>query len=106
MGNWLNYYVHVQEKWSRKTFGSARRTKGLIDHIQKELKEIENDPTDLKEWIDIMILAMDGYWRHGGRSEDLMRMLQDKQRVNISRKWPQPISEDKAVEHIREDKLD
>jgi hypothetical protein len=94
-------YLERQAEWSAKTFGPGLRTKGLIDHISKELKEIEADPGDLEEWIDVMILALDGYWRHGGHKLDLMRRLQDKQNKNIAREWPAPVSEDVAIEHKR-----
>jgi hypothetical protein len=45
---------------------------------------------------------MDGFWRHGGKPEDLMGALQAKQDKNFSRVWPTPVSEDVAVEHDRE----
>jgi hypothetical protein len=94
-------YVERQAEWSTRTFGPGLRTKGILDHISKELKEISADPGDLEEWIDVMILAIDGYWRHGGHKLDLMRRLQDKQNKNFERKWPIPVSEDIAVEHER-----
>lgn len=96
------YYVK-QIEWSKKTFGDGKRTKGLIEHITKELKEIEDKPYDLEEWIDVVVLGMDGFWRHGGRAEDFMMLLQRKQVKNFARKWPEPKSEDEAVEHIREE---
>jgi hypothetical protein len=94
------YYAR-QIEWSLATFGPSQRTKGVLNHIRKECDEAENDPTDLCEWIDIMILAMDGYWRHGGTPETLMQDLFVKQRVNMNRKWPPPGPEDETVEHIR-----
>lgn len=97
-----NYYTR-QITWSFLTFGPDERTKGLLDHIRKELLEIEAQPHDLSEWIDVIILAMDGFWRHGGRAEDLMPMLLAKQQKNIARKWPdwRTMSSDKAIEHDR-----
>jgi hypothetical protein len=94
-------YLERQMMWSSKTFGNGLRSKGIVDHIRKELLEISADPTDLTEWVDVIILAMDGYWRHGGHPLDLMRMLQEKQNKNFDRLWPVPTSEDVAVEHVR-----
>jgi len=94
-------YLERQAEWSNRTFGPGMRTLGIIEHIGKELKEIASDPGDLSEWIDVMILAMDGYWRHGGNPLDLMRGLQDKQNKNMERKWPPIGPQDKATEHIR-----
>lgn len=97
----LESYLIRQWDWSRRTFGPGKRTLGIVQHIQKELLEIVDQPDDLSEWIDVMILAMDGYWRHGGSPETLMADLLAKQQKNFARKWPPPQSEDLATEHIR-----
>jgi hypothetical protein len=100
-GETLESYLTRQWEWSKSTFGPGRRTLGILEHIGKELKEIEAEPTDLSEWIDVVVLAMDGFWRHGGKLADLMPALLAKQRKNFARKWPKPESEDVAVEHIK-----
>lgn len=97
----LTDYLTRQWDWSRVTFGPGRRTRGILQHIEKEMKEVMLNPTDLSEWVDIAILAMDGFWRHGGKPEDLMPALLEKQRRNFARTWPVPESEDVAVEHDR-----
>ncbi|KAB2693381.1 DUF550 domain-containing protein [Brucella intermedia] len=99
----LETYYARQIEWSKNTFGPALRTKGIIDHIKKELKEIEAEPHDLSEWIDVVILAMDGFWRHGGTADDLMPRLLAKQQKNMARTWPdwRTMSEDQAIEHDR-----
>lgn len=99
-GGIINYY-REQIEWSAATFGRGKRTKGLLDHIRKELLEIEAKPDDLEEWIDVVVLAMDGYWRHGGTADSFMEDLLKKQEKNFARKWPTPTSEDVAVEHDR-----
>ncbi|WP_412474709.1 dATP/dGTP pyrophosphohydrolase domain-containing protein [Rhizobium sp. WW22] len=100
--NLLEYFKR-QIAWSRETFGPALRTKGVLDHIRKELTEIECDPRDLSEWVDVIILAMDGFWRHGGKASDLLPALLEKQRKNMARSWPdwRTMSEDQAIEHDR-----
>lgn len=97
----LGQYLKRQEEWSARTFGHSTRTKELLEHIRKELAEIEAAPHDLTEWVDVIILALDGYWRHGGSPDSIMAALQAKQDKNFARKWPTPKSEDEAVEHIR-----
>lgn len=96
-------YYERQIAWSRETFGPSLRTKGVIDHIRKELGEIEQDPHDLSEWVDVVILAMDGFWRHGGAASDLFPALLAKQKKNMARAWPdwRTMSEDQAIEHDR-----
>lgn len=95
-------YLRRQWAWSLKTFGPGSRYRAVIIHARKELVEIEQNPSDLIEWIDLITLGMDGYWRNGGTPETFMRDLVAKQAINFQRKWPVPTSEDEAVEHVRE----
>jgi hypothetical protein len=96
-----------QWSWSEKTFGPGPRTKGVIDHIRKELVEVEANPRDLSEWIDIMILAADGALREGFTPHEIALALEAKQTKNEGRKWPdwRTAAPDKAIEHVREEKL-
>lgn len=99
----LMAYLRRQWEWSLNTFGPAFRTAGIIQHIQKELVEVEKEPHDLMEWLDIVILALDGYWRHGGSPERALMILQAKQDKNFARDWPdwRTMSENQAIEHDR-----
>ena len=95
--------VKNQINWSRVTFGPNKRTKGIVDHIKKELEEIEADPTDLYEWVDIIILAIDGAWRSGHNTDEIILAYKEKMQKNYSRKWPDwtTKSDDEAIEHDR-----
>lgn len=88
--------------WSLKTFGSGHRTKGIIKHIKSELDEIQNNPTDLEEWIDVIILAIDGAWRAGYTPQEIWIMLNWKYQKNFGRDWPKPTSQDEPVFHKKE----
>jgi len=99
---WLVRYLLRQQHWSAATFGLGRRTVGICRHIASELDEIRAEPTDLSEWIDVMILAMDGYWRAGGNPATLPAALLAKQRVNLARRWPAPQPEDEPTRHLSE----
>jgi len=85
--------------WSMQTFGKGRRTHGLCAHIATELEEIKDNPTDIMEWIDVIILALDGAWRAGYTAEEVVSALQKKQEVNFLRKYPVPESEDMPSFH-------
>ena len=99
----IESYFARQIEWSRRTFGEGKRTNGILQHIGKEVVEVAITPDDRFEWLDVAILAMDGYWRNGGgTAETLMPDLQAKQQKNFARKWPPPKPEDEATEHIRE----
>lgn len=99
----LAHYIAKQIEWSRKTFGPSKRTGGVLDHIRKELLEIEAKPEDLSEWVDVMILAFDGAWRQGHAPRDIVDELVRKQEKNFARTWPdwRGRSEDEAIEHDR-----
>lgn len=95
----LGQYLARQMEWSERTFGPGFRVNGIIKHIQSELDEIRNDPRDLVEWVDVIILALDGFWRAGGLPETIMPYLDYKQGVNFVRKFPMPTSEDEPSFH-------
>jgi hypothetical protein len=92
-----------QREWSRATFGPGRRTRGLVDHIRKELAEIEAAPDDVVEWVDVVILALDGAWRSGAEPQQVIDAIKAKQARNEARTWPdwRAMSEDQAIEHVR-----
>ncbi len=58
-------HLERQRAFSENTFGPGQRTAGVIAHIRKELDEIEADPADTIEWVDVMLLSLDGTWRAG-----------------------------------------
>lgn len=101
----FNLVAHLerQRSFSRDTFGPGARTKGVLDHIRKELAEIEADPQDISEWVDVIILAFDGAWRSGWEPEDIVSALVAKQSKNEGRKWPdwRTAAPDRAIEHDR-----
>lgn len=101
----FNLVAHLthQREWSERTFGPGARTLGVIDHIRKELAEIETDPLDIREWVDVIILAFDGAWRAGWQPEDIVKAIVEKQAKNEQRTWPdwQTMSPNQAIEHDR-----
>ena len=96
-------HLQQQRAFSEHTFGPGERTIGVLDHIRKELREIETDPTDLEEWIDVVLLALDGAWRAGYSPEQIAAALAAKQRKNEARQWPDWRTADpmKGIEHVR-----
>jgi len=92
-----------QRDFSEQTFGPCARTQGVIDHIRKELMEIEADPADIIEWVDVIILALDGAWRAGWEPEAIVQAIVEKQTRNEARQWPDWRTADPnaAIEHIR-----
>lgn len=96
----LREYIQRHKNWSLLTFGEGQRTEGLCKHIAKELDEIRQSPNDLMEWIDVIILALDGAWRSGYSPVEIVNALVQKQAINFERKWVQS-GEDEPTEHDR-----
>jgi hypothetical protein len=99
-------HLERQREFSERTFGPGRRTAGITDHIKKELVEIHEAPDDLEEWIDVVMLALDGAWRCGYTSQQIAGKLSEKLTKNENREWPdwRCAVQGKAIEHIRCDK--
>jgi dATP/dGTP pyrophosphohydrolase len=97
-------HIKRQIVFSYETFGPSQRTLGILDHLGKEMTEIAEHPFDLGEWIDVIILGIDGAWRAGYSAEQIAFALMTKQQENEEREWPdwRTVPEDKAIEHIRE----
>lgn len=99
----FSQHLQRQRAWSATTFGPGPRCAGVVDHISKELIEIEHNPSDISEWIDVVILALDGAWRAGYSSRQIIEALVAKQTRNEHREWPdwRNMPTDKAIEHVR-----
>lgn len=104
----MNLIDHLrrQFKFSAATFGpppQGATVHGVLDHIRKEIAEIEASPNDLEEWIDVAMLAFDGAYRSGHTPEQIAAALEAKQTKNEGRAWPdwRTHDPDKGVEHIR-----
>jgi hypothetical protein len=108
--------INEQIKWSRVTFGPGTREQGIIDHIKKELKEIEqasNEDDKLEEWIDIIILGIDGAWRclepgsGDQKGQKIIGRYLRKMAENFNREWPdwRNFKQNQAIEHVRHDAL-
>lgn len=112
----LDFEAHLlrQMAFSHATFGPGTRTGGVIDHIRKELVEVESANGSSDEWVDVVILALDGLTRQlafcsGERhnpahvAEVAANMIVGKQTRNEARNWPdwRTADRDKAIEHVR-----
>lgn len=108
--------VHKAAAFSRATFGPGERTEGVIDHMTKEFKEILSEDTPggrAEEWVDEVILAIDGLTRalqadDSNKSldwvaSDAVAMITAKYNKNEMRNWPDWRTADpnKAIEHVK-----
>lgn len=100
----LSAHIERQRLFSLKTFGPGARTQGVLDHIRKELIEIAQSPADLLEWVDVILLAIDGAHRAGHSPMEICGAIDAKQTKNERRTWPEwrTAEPGKAIEHVRE----
>lgn len=96
-------HLERQRAWSLTTFGPEPRTAGVLDHLRKELAEVEADPDDPSEWADLIILACDGALRRGIAPRVILDAVLAKQERNEARTWPdwRGLPSDRAIEHVR-----
>lgn len=92
-----------QRSFSHKTFGPGQRLQGALDHLRKELVEVQENPQDVEEWADVIILACDGAMRAGIEPQELIDTVIAKQGKNEEREWPdwRTQAPDKAIEHLK-----
>lgn len=98
-------FCDARSAWSLETFGPGARTEGVIAHMRKELVEVEAKPDDLEEWIDLVLLALDGAFRSAGADgERIMFALIAKHSKNVGREWPDwRTAGDGPIEHVKKD---
>ena len=97
------HWLDAKREWSAKTFGPGRRTGGVLEHIREELAEIAKDPSDLSEWADVILLALDGAWRMGFSPYQIIEGIKAKQARNEARTWPdyREFTEGDPIEHVK-----
>lgn len=96
-------HLRRQSAFSERTFGPGSRLAGVVDHIRKELCEVLDSGGALAEWVDVIILGMDGAWRSGATPEQIVAAIEAKQTRNEGRTWPdwRTAPPGKAIEHDR-----
>jgi len=98
-------FINRQHAFSQCTFGPGERTEGVLAHIAKEAAEVCSNPDDVFEWVDIILLAIDGALRRGFSAYSIVLALQKKLDINKARRWPDwrtaPV--DSAIEHLKKD---
>lgn len=112
----LESHLRRQMAFSRATFGPGERRAGVTAHIKKELDQeiatAENSREAADEWVDVILLGLDGCARalaeagYSWREIPAMicEMIEHKQGYNELRRWPdwRTLPEDAPIEHVRE----
>lgn len=86
--------------WSRNTFKDSTMESNL-DHLRDELNEIVENPNDIEEWADVIMLYMNAASFAGHSMDDILVAVNEKLEKNKKRKWGEP-DERGVVKHIEE----
>lgn len=87
--------------WQQKTFGKRTDPRPPIHHLEKEIKELLENPTDLLEYADCFILLFNAADIAGYSAEDLLNGIRQKFEINQERKWGKADSNG-VVLHVKE----
>ena len=88
-------------EWSQKTFGNVGPI-GPLKHLSAEALEAAAEPDDLSEWADMQFLLWDAQRRAGISDGEIIAAMEEKLKVNMARKWPEP-KDGEARMHIKDD---
>ncbi|KKU86986.1 MAG: hypothetical protein UY18_C0050G0014 [Microgenomates group bacterium GW2011_GWF2_47_9] len=101
----LTNHLLRQRSWSLKTFGpfGPDRNSGILKHLEKEIEEVRKCPSDITEWMDIVILAFHGAMNAGYSPAGIAAALETKQLKNEARVWPdyRTVPAGEPIEHVR-----
>ena len=115
----LEQHLARQLAFSAATFGPGQRMEGVLDHLTKEIEEVRESNGSADEWVDLVILSLDGLLRqikfclddnsmvetpyNTVVAKTACMMIEGKQNRNENRTWPDWRTADpnKAIEHDR-----
>lgn len=87
-------------KWQLATFPGAT-AKSKIAHLQKEVDELVEDPSDIHEHADAWMLLIGAAAIQGYNLDDVLGAIREKLEINKGRKWGEPDAQG-VVEHVRD----
>ena len=92
-------FIKKYGEFSDSAFGEGPRTTGIIEHLKREIVELEQNPLDQLEWVDIMFLSIDGIRRLGYTPEQIVDFMEEKFAINKSRTWSDVKDENIPITH-------
>lgn len=88
-----------QSKWSQATFGTdaERGPIGPLKHLALEAVEAQENPKDVTEYADCLLLILDASRRAGFHLGELIEAAVEKQAQNKLRTWAKPTSDEPVM---------
>ena len=59
-----------------------------LEHLRREVVELQASPTDLSEWADVLILFLGSANKAGLAATELIAIAHEKMAINEKRQWP------------------
>ncbi len=84
-----NALGQLQERvilFQRKNFPNQPLA-GKLEHLRREVHELQENPRDLSEWADVFILLLGSAAKAGIAAPELIAIAHEKMDINDSRKW-------------------
>lgn len=93
----INLFQNKVSDWANSTFPNSSLNSKLL-HIKEELDEILENPQDIKEWADVLLIYMHAAKSQGFTLSDIFKSAEDKFIEIQSRKWKNP-DKNRVVRH-------
>ena len=58
-----------------------------LEHLRREVVELQDNPRDLSEWADVFILILGSANKAGLAAPELIALAHEKMAINENRKW-------------------
>lgn len=102
LGGLVRFLRDLME-FQHEAFGDRQTIEGVISHVDEEVVEIKADPTDRKEWLDLMTLGVSAFRRLGDTPESLAEAWRGRLEVLKGRTYPdwRTADPDKHINHVR-----
>ena len=86
-------------KWTVEVFGNANNPLPSLKHLQEEVEELIENPSDPEEWADCFIILIHAAKKQGYSMSDIYKFIQNKHEKNKKRKWSKP-DKDGVCHHL------
>ena len=97
-----NLIQRMVTDFANEKFGDPENPLPPLHHLKGEVDELIENPIDLLEYADCMILLIQSALKVGYNMDVLFYAIQTKHAMNKKRKWGEP-DENGVVQHIKED---
>ncbi|HET6346365.1 MAG TPA: dATP/dGTP pyrophosphohydrolase domain-containing protein [Myxococcota bacterium] len=81
-------YVKAQRDISLRIYGHQRSDHAAVHELQSRLRTVQEDPTSLYGWVDIILAGLEGGLRSGASAYALAQALINRQNELAAKRVP------------------